>query len=159
MSRNLTTDTRDTRVSDKRNSVVSRRFEYSGPIPPPALLNQYDAYTRKIIIAMAHRQSLHRQSIESSVITANIWSEKAGMLIAGFLTVLMLFAGVYLLMNDKDAIGFLLIFGPAVFHAGNYLYNKKQEDQLKQQEDEAEASVQSTTNTTDDFAKKRKKRR
>lgn len=67
MSRNLTTDTRDTRVSDKRNLVVSRRFEYSGPIPPPALLNQYDAYTRKIIIAMAHRQSLHRQSIESRV--------------------------------------------------------------------------------------------
>ncbi len=141
----LVKQTTASHISGKKNAVVSRRFEYSGPIPPPALLNQYDSESRKIIIAMAYKQSLHRQTIETSIISSNIVNEKTGMLIAALLTFLMLLSGVYLLMNNKDAVGFLLIFGPSLFHAGNYLYNKKQEDELKTQsptETENESSTQ-----------------
>lgn len=120
--------------TDDSQSLIGQSYHYSGPIPHPALLNQYDPKTRKIIVAMAAKQSYHRQSIEASVIASNIWNERAGMLIAAFLTVLMLGSGMYLLMHDKDAVGFLLIFGPSLFHAGNYIYNKRQEQETREKQ-------------------------
>ena len=36
-------------------------------------------------------------------------------------------SGVYLLMNNKSIIGYIAFFGPAVFQAGNYIYNRNQE--------------------------------
>src|SRR5579859_1823520 len=113
-------------------SVVAHSY-YSGPIPHPALLNKYDPETRKIIVSMAERQSLHRQSIEASVIASNIWNERAGMFIAAALTFFMIGGGIYLLMNNKNAVGLFLVFGTSVFHAGNYIYNKTKENEVKKQ--------------------------
>ncbi len=56
-----------------------RHQAYSGPIPPPAILEQYnviipDAAER--IIRMAEKNAAHRQAMESAVLNANIEAGK-----------------------------------------------------------------------------------
>ncbi|MBW7944801.1 hypothetical protein H3C70_05390 [Patescibacteria group bacterium] len=85
-------------------------------------------------MTMAQRQSIHRQSIEKSVIASNIANEKIGMYLAAFLTFCMIVAGVILIICDKPVIGFISIFAPAFFHASNYIYNKRQENQIRDEE-------------------------
>lgn len=120
-------------VSEKqekhRSQLIAQSF--SGPLPPPALLNQYDVVTRKVIVGMAYKQSSHRQFLEKSVITSNISNEKTGMWIAAFITCFMIGGGIYLLMNDKGVVGFFLIFGTSIFQAGNYIYNKRKEQEVQ----------------------------
>lgn len=121
-------------ASEKKKQQTARYIaqSFSGPLPPPTLLNQYDETTRKIIVSMAYKQSTHRQFLEKSVITSNIQNEKTGMWISAFLTVFMIGTGVYLLMNDKNGIGFAFVFGTSIFQVGNYVYNKYQEKKVKE---------------------------
>lgn len=116
-------------LPQSESHIVAQAF--SGPLPPPTILNQYDEQTRHTIVKMADRQSLHRQSLERALLNSNITNEHTGMWIAAVLTAFMLICGVYLLINDKNAVGFLLVFGPAIFHVGNYIYFRRQESQEK----------------------------
>ncbi|PIY80649.1 MAG: hypothetical protein COY80_01890 [Candidatus Pacebacteria bacterium CG_4_10_14_0_8_um_filter_42_14] len=120
----------------KKVALVGRSYHYSGPLPHPSVLNQYDPQTRKTIVGMAKNQSSHRQSIELSVIASNIKNERTGMFIAGSLTFAMIIAGVILLAIGKDFAGYASIFGPAFFQAGNYLYNRQQEKEAAKKDNE-----------------------
>jgi uncharacterized membrane protein len=111
---------------------IHESYAFSGPLPPPAILNKYDEKTRTVIVEMAHQQSTHRQGIELAVISSNIRNERAGMFIAATLTVVMMLGGMWLVANDKEATGLLVTFIPVLFHAGNYIYNKTQENDVKQ---------------------------
>ncbi len=73
---------------------------------------------------MAENQSNHRQKLESLVINSNIRHEELGMWFAFIITMAVMGSGIYLLMNNKQVIGFIAFFAPAVFQAGNYIYNK-----------------------------------
>ncbi len=126
-------------ASDEKKALLTRSFQYSGPIPHPSLLNAYDVETRRIIVSMAQKQSQHRQYIEASVISSNIANERIGMYVATFITLFMIGGGIYLLMNDKSVVGFFLIFGPSIFQAGNYIYNRKKENEVKEPQKNAES--------------------
>lgn len=73
---------------------------------------------------MAENQSNHRQKIEALVINSNIRHEELGMWFAFIITMAVMGSGIYLLMHNKQVIGFIAFFAPAVFQAGNYIYNK-----------------------------------
>lgn len=118
----------------KTKSTLLGSYHYSGPIPHPSLLNQYDPKTRRSIIFQARAQSSHRQSIESAVIQSNIKNERTGMFIAGGLTLALIIAGVILIAIDKDVAGYISIFGPTFFQASNYIYNKNQEKKASKEE-------------------------
>ena len=118
--------------SKSSRTIVNGSYTYSGPIPHPSLLNQYDEKTRKVIVSMAQKQMGHRHHLESSVIDSNIRNEKHGMYLAFFITVVLIISGVVLLAMDKNIAGSFTIFGPAIFHAGNYIYNKMQENDVKE---------------------------
>ena len=124
--------------TEKRPKYVAQRFR--GPLPPPAILNQYDPATRKIIVGMTHKQASHRQFLEKSVILSNISNEQTGMWIAAFITIFMISGGIYLMMNDKNGIGFALIFGTSLFQAGNYIYSKYRESQVNKDKTKKENS-------------------
>ena len=56
-------------------TLLQRRFQFVGPLPPPGILEQYDkicpgAATR--IIDAAYAEGLHRQALESRTLDANI---------------------------------------------------------------------------------------
>jgi len=113
--------------------MVAAASRFSGPLPPPQLLKGYEEIcsgAANRIIKMAESQSKHRQTLEKSVITSNIENEKIGMWMTFSLTILLMGFGIYLLINDKNIIAFLAIFGPVIFHAGNYVYNKKREEKV-----------------------------
>lgn len=114
-----------------KHSVVRESYLFSGPIPHPDLLNKYDPATRKMIVSMARDQSRHRQLIEASVIKANIVNERVGIHVAALITIVVIVSGVILLALEKNVAGFVTIFAPLLFHAGNYFYNKNKENEVK----------------------------
>lgn len=100
---------------------------YSGPIPPAEELIKYEQAcpgAADRIICMAENQATHRQGLEAKVIGSNVGNEKIGMYLAFILTFLMILVGTYLIMNNKSVIGFIAIFSPCLFQAGNYIYIK-----------------------------------
>jgi uncharacterized membrane protein len=116
----------------RERELVAQSYQFSGPIPPPGLLNQYDVNTRRVIVDMASKQSQHRQAIEKAVIKNNVQNEKVGMWISATITMLMMLCGTTLLLFDKPIVGFLAVFAPACFVAGNYVYHKYQEKKVKE---------------------------
>ena len=117
--------------SEQKKTLVAQGFQFSGPIPHPSILNQYDPETRKILVDMAHQQSQHRQFIERTDIVSNVGNEKAGMIISAIITLSMMISGVFLLVNNKPTVGFLAFFAPALFVGGNYVYQKYEEDKIQ----------------------------
>lgn len=66
------------------------RYSYSGPLPHPDILAQYDQIvpgSARQIINSFHSQTEHRISIEKKVIEADTWKSKLG-LVAGFVIAL-----------------------------------------------------------------------
>ncbi|MBU0978950.1 MAG: hypothetical protein ABIJ03_04080 [Patescibacteria group bacterium] len=102
-------------------------YQYSGPLPHPKLLQEFDEKTREKIVLMAVKQSIHRQSIEKTVIDSNKRNEFFGMIFSFLITVFMMLVGGLLIHENKNVIGFLTIFAPAIFHAKNYMDQKKEE--------------------------------
>ena len=105
-------------------------YEYSGPMPHPELLNQYDVKTRKEIVSLAVGQSKHRQFIEKKVVNSNVFNEKTGMILSFLLTAIMMIMGGFLVNNDKSVIGLLTIFTPAIFQAKNFYDQKAKEKKV-----------------------------
>lgn len=117
-------------TQDKK--IVSEYYRYSGPLPHPNLLNQFDKKTRDKIVGMAVDQSSHRQSIERTVIQSNSRNELLGMIASLFLTLIMILAGAFLVYSDKQVVGVFTIFAPAIFQAKNYYDQKNSEKKASQ---------------------------
>lgn len=101
---------------------------FSGPLPPPAALEAYEKIHKGAadrIICMAEKQAEHRQSLEKTVIGTIARNERIGMWFALFLTTVLMIIGGILLFLGRDTAGYLAVFAPVVFHAGNYLYAKR----------------------------------
>lgn len=110
-------------------TAVSRSF--SGPLPPPNVLKGYEdiqpGFANRII-TMAESQSQHRQDLEQSIVKSNIRNEKQGMWMSFLLTLFLMSTGFYLIYLDKETAAYFAIFGPVLFHATNYIYNKRREE-------------------------------
>ena len=59
----------------KAAALFQQKFQFTGPLPPPGILEQYEkicpgASTR--IMDAAHAESVHRQTLESTALGANV---------------------------------------------------------------------------------------
>lgn len=93
-------------------SVRQVKFEFSGPLPPPQILEGYNnAFPgcAERIVTMAERQSAHRQHIERTVVEGNTAAQSRGQWFAFILAFVVLGGGVYLLANGKSLEGFSTI--------------------------------------------------
>lgn len=118
--------------SNEDKQLIAGAASFSGPIPPPNILESYEHIlpgSADRIIIMAEEQARHRQRLEKDIITSNITNERSGMWLAFILTLLFMSFGAYLILNNKETAGYFAVFGPVVFHTGNYIYNKKREVQ------------------------------
>ena len=87
-------------------------FEFFGPLPPPQLLKGYnDAFAgcAERVVAMAERQSEHRQKLETIVIESNCKAQSRGQWFAFVLALMVIGGGVYLLAQGKSVQGFSAI--------------------------------------------------
>lgn len=113
-----------------RGEVVFARSSFSGPMPPPDLVAQYEELlpgAAKFFFSTLDRQTSHRLTIEARVIEANISHEKIGMWLAFLLAFLMIACGTFLIYADKDPQGLALIGGTLVTLCGVFVYSRSQE--------------------------------
>lgn len=89
-----------------------RGYHFSGPLPPPELLARYNQVIpngAERILAMAERQSAHRESLESKVVDGNLAIQKSGSWRAFVLALVVILGGIYLMAAGRDAWGFAAI--------------------------------------------------
>lgn len=92
--------------------AVKQTLEFSGPLPPPQLLKGYnDAFAgcAERVVAMAERQSAHRQELEKKIIESNCEAQTRGQWFAFILALVVIGGGVYLLAQGKSLEGFSAI--------------------------------------------------
>ena len=106
--------------SELRQATIEVGRAWRGPLPPPEVLARYqdvlpDAPER--ILAMAERQSAHRQRCEWQVVRHNTRLETIASIL-GFVTCMSLVAGgIFLLYHDKSIGGLVALaagLGPIV---------------------------------------------
>lgn len=111
------------------------RYTYSGPLPPPELLAQYDEIVpgaARQIIDSFHDQTAHRISIEKNVIDADVWKSKLG-LVAGFVIALVgLVIAWDLGRNGHEWAAAVIAGGTLASIVGSLVYaTEKRSDELK----------------------------
>jgi uncharacterized membrane protein len=97
------------------STSIEARFQgeyFSGPIPPPNFLARYNEVVpngAERIMAMAERQSAHREELEKQVVTGNLESQKQGNNRAFVLALVVILGGIYLMATGKSGWGFAAI--------------------------------------------------
>mgnify|MGYP006287055401 CR=1 FL=1 len=96
-----------TRITKTRTSHQS----FSGPIPPPALLEQYDMVipgAAERILSMAEKQSEHRVNLERKVVYSNSTDARLGVIFAFVLGMTALASGTYCIAIGREVSGVLV---------------------------------------------------
>lgn len=126
---NGTSGNNPARSVSKREIVAEiTAASFSGPLPPPQTLAQYnqafpDAAER--IMKMAESQALHRQSLEKARVFADIHNEKLGQWLAFVLALVVFVGGVALVWQGKNLAGITLLLAEIVTLAGLFIYGKE----------------------------------
>jgi len=88
--------------------AVSREMYYSGPLPPPEYLRQYEQVvpgSGKVLIDILAEQTRHRIALETLAVTSGIRRSWGG-LIAGFIIAIFVTGGgMYLVFSGHDTAG------------------------------------------------------
>jgi len=79
------------------------------------------------IISMAERQSAHRQSMESKVVSSGCANERIGMIFGFIICLAAIFSGLYLILHGKNSSGIAAILVALASPAGVFIYGKSQQ--------------------------------
>ena len=127
-----------------RRELIRERSEvtvrYEAPLPPPSMMEHYEriqAGSADRIIAMAERQSLHRQTLESKVIQSKGENERLGQIFGFILAAIGLSGGIYLAHEGQMTAGltiFLAILASlvTVFVTGRKGQIKERQEKVEQ---------------------------
>lgn len=86
-------------------TTVTQSVSFSGPLPPPGLLAKYNEVIPNgadRIMAMAEKQGIHRETLESQIVAGNIASQARGSHYA-FIICLVTIVGGFLLIGMGKA--------------------------------------------------------
>ena len=111
-------------------TITHQSVSFSGPLPHPALLARYnDVITNgaERIMAMAERQSAHRERLETMVVQGNIKSQTLGTIFAFIICVIALTAGFYLVHEGRNVAGFSSIVGAMGGVLGTFIYSRREQ--------------------------------
>jgi len=112
---------------------------YSGPIPPPQVLEQYNklvpGFAERFMV-MAEKQSDHRHELESTVIKGRSRNEWWGLHYAFLLAVLFGAGSFYLILQGLATAGIALIIAEivglvVVFITGRLLQRKENKEKIE----------------------------
>jgi uncharacterized membrane protein len=102
-------------------AILSASYKFAGPLPPPQILDQYEklhpGITQKLFDAV-QAEGLHRQSMESKALDANIEAMRRGyrearwgQILAFLIAVAFLVGGIYLSTHGQPWPGAVLGVG------------------------------------------------
>lgn len=106
--------------------VTQERFQ--GPIPPPAILENYNAIIpngAERIMAMAEKQAEHRQILENKVISSDILNSRLGLVFGLTIGLAGLACGTICILNGYAVVGAFLSGGTIVSLVGTFVYGSK----------------------------------
>jgi len=109
---------------------VSQQYSFSGPLPPPEVLEKYNQAMPGLaerIISMAEQQGRHRQEIEKTVINSNAFVQKVGPFLGFIVAMTAVIGGIVLILKGKDGYGLAAIITALASLAGVFIYGKKQQ--------------------------------
>jgi uncharacterized membrane protein len=92
-------------------NIVHSTIEFSGPLPPPQMLEKYDQVSpgaAAIIIAMVQKQQEHRMSLEKQVIDSDVSRSRQGLYAGWSTAVLFALCATYLVSIGKSIEGTVL---------------------------------------------------
>lgn len=135
-SESATREIAEVLISHLEASATTR---FSGPLPPPEVLESYDRIVpgaAKKLIAMALRQSKHRQELERKVIESDVRRSRDGLWVGGILSLTSIILGAVAVFTGHDAAGATIATATVVSLAGVFVYGstsrrKEREQQAK----------------------------
>lgn len=115
---------------EEKDKIIEMAFKthYSGPIPPPELLKEFDNIIPNgadRILKLAENQSSHRQEVEKSIVNAKNRDSFLGVLFAGIMGIIGLLGGIFLIYQGHSVVGSLFSGGTLVSLVGVYLRGTK----------------------------------
>jgi len=103
---------------------------FSGPLPPPSMLGQYDSVQDGFadrIVSMAESEQSHRQSLENKSVEAAIKTESRGQNYALAISLLIITGALYLIDSGNEISGSLLAGGTLTGLAYIFITGKKKD--------------------------------
>lgn len=121
-------------------TITATAQTFSGPLPPPALLKEYNATIpngAERIIAMVEAQSKHRQELELKVVSSDIENSRTGLHYGLVIGLAAVFGGVVCALAGQQAAGSIIggtgLTGlVSVFVYGSRQRRKEREHRLEQ---------------------------
>lgn len=123
-----------------QNNHIVQYAEFSGPVPPPQILERYEQLVpgiAKQIFETVDRQSAHRQAIEKKIIHHNIIRSYIGQATGFIIAMSALVFGFILIIKGQSAEGIASILTALAGVVGVNIYGKyKQSKELKDRQDQ-----------------------
>lgn len=113
-------------------SFEVRAEAFSGPLPPPAMLSDYNNLVPRgaeRILAMAEKQQDHRHEIEKRVIGGNVSAQVRGQYFAFFLALLIIVGAIYLIALGMPIWGFSTLIATIGGLAFVFITGRKKDDE------------------------------
>ncbi len=111
-------------------ATLTQSVSFSGPLPPPGLLAKYNEVIpngAERIMAMAERQSAHREALEARVVAGNVASQARGSHYAFIICLITIVGGFVLIGMGKDIYGISAVIGSLAALAGVFVIAKKEQ--------------------------------
>jgi len=120
-------------------STITQSVSFSGPLPHPALLAKYNevvANGAERIMAMAERQSAHREFLEAQVVAGNVASQARGSHYAFIICLVTIVGGFVLIGMGKNILGISAVIGSLATLASVFLIARRvqQKERVEKQD-------------------------
>lgn len=112
-------------------AIVQVASAFSGPIPPPNILKQYDDIVPGAadrILKMAEQQSAHRQRLEVKAVDSMDFNAKLGTISGLIVALIFAIVATYCIYKGANLIGLAMVIGDITGLLFAYLYGKRSVD-------------------------------
>ena len=110
--------------------IQASSSSFSGPIPPPALLERYNEVIpngAERIMVMAEKQSAHREALEARVVNGNVANQTRGSIFGFIISLVAIIGGFVLIEQGKNAEGLSSIIASLAALVGIFFYSKHEQ--------------------------------
>jgi uncharacterized membrane protein len=121
---------KDDKTASITTALMKVEASFSGPLPPPSLLAKYSDIIpngAERIMAMAEKQSEHREKLEARVVNGNVAAQTRGSWFAFILCLVALVGGFYLILQGKSAAGLVSIITSVGVIGGIFIVSRREQ--------------------------------
>ena len=143
---------RDVSLQANDPRVLAFLYEYKGPLPPPAILQQYEMIvsgSARKIIENAYSQSKHRQRLETTVVVGGVRHERLGVIIGGTVSIVAIVTGGIVAVLGAPAAGATIATAIVVGLVGVFVYGTDSRRRERQAKDELKKKFDQTNSPSD----------